>query len=527
MHRCGGHGPFARPQAAARGTPCTEAATGARPVPAAREDGRVETRLDDDETARLRDALVAAGYTTDGVLELLGPVAQGALARHETVPARRATTGGSPLETLVRLFLLQLDVPRAHAERALPLDVVGRAGIVEVDGADVRALVDVRPYDESFYVVADIGAGLDGTVRSLRPDHVVGVGGASTTLAEITVRPQIGRALDIGTGCGVQGLHLAAHAEHVVATDVLPRALAMAALSAGLSGVTLDLREGSLYEPVAAQHFDLVVSNPPFVVGPVGRYAYRDAGMAGDDVCRRLIADAPSHLSEGGWFQCLANWVHRRGEDWRERVAQWLPTGCQAWVVQREVQDPAEYASLWLHDSGEIRGPDHVRLYDEWLTRFDADATEGVGFGWVVLRRTGEADPRVCIEEWSHAVEQPLGPHVQAWSERARWLSTRPAEALLDARLAVAADVVLEQVGRPGAEDPEAVVLRQQVGMRRAERVGTEVAGIVGACDGQLPVGRLADAVAAILETDVAAVRRKALPELVRLVDHGILRPVD
>ena len=57
-----------------------------------------------DVAARLREALLAATFTADGLLDLLGAPAYAALARSETVPALRATRGDTPLETLVRLF---------------------------------------------------------------------------------------------------------------------------------------------------------------------------------------------------------------------------------------------------------------------------------------------------------------------------------------------------------------------------------------------------------------------------------------
>ena len=64
-----------------------------------------------DHSPRLRAALLAADFTADGLLDLLGAPAYAALARSETVPALRATRGDTPLETLVRLFLLQRPVP--------------------------------------------------------------------------------------------------------------------------------------------------------------------------------------------------------------------------------------------------------------------------------------------------------------------------------------------------------------------------------------------------------------------------------
>src|SRR5690606_34305992 len=122
---------------------------------------------------------------------------------------------------------------------------------------------------------------------ALPADHVLGVGGASRTLAELIVPTPVDRALDLGTGCGIQALLIARHADEVVATDISERALAFAELNARLNAVTnIEFRHGSMFEPVAGEAFDLVVSNPPFVITPrvegVPAYEYRDAGLVGD-----------------------------------------------------------------------------------------------------------------------------------------------------------------------------------------------------------------------------------------------------
>lgn len=478
----------------------------------------------------LREALLRAGYTADGVLDLLGPVAHDALARLETVPARRRTTGGSPLETLVRLFLLQLAVPRAAAARALPLAAVLAAGIVQAEGDEVVAAIDVRPHSgdagDDYYVASDLASGLDGRRRAPASDWVLGIGGASTTLAQLTVREPVGRALDLGTGSGVQALHLSSHAASVTATDVLPRALDLARLSAGLSEVELDLRLGGLWEPVAGERFDLVVSNPPFVIGGDGRFAYRDGGLVGDEIGRRLVAGAVDHLTEGGWCQLLANWVHRDDEDWRERVTSWLPAGVDAWVVQREVQDPAAYVALWLRDAGDDLAPDYVERYDAWLDAFDRAGVTGVGFGFVSLRRTESDRPRVRVQDWPHAVAQPLGAEVAASFARGDWLRDREDRALLAERLVVAPDVVQEATGEPGAEDPAHLVLRQGAGLRRAEQVDTATAALVGACDGTLPLGALIAAVAEVVGSGSTSAA-DLLPRVRGLVADGFLVPAD
>ncbi|WP_328467405.1 DUF7059 domain-containing protein [Streptomyces sp. NBC_00448] len=497
----------------------------------------------------LRADLLAADFTADGCLELLGAVAYTALSRAETVPALRATRGGSPLETLVRLFLLQQAVPLTRARAALGgtdtgtgttgLDRYEATGWLLRDGDDIRATVDVRPYagdaGADWWIVSDLGCAVGGAagVGSApgvdRADLVLGVGGASTTLAGLTVREPVGSALDLGTGSGVQALHASRHATQVTATDVNPRALHFARLTLALSGVPEpELRQGGLFEPVGDARYDLIVSNPPFVISPAGRFTYRDGGMAGDDLCRELVQQSADHLTEGGYCQLLANWQHTEGQDWRERVTSWLPAGCDAWIVQREVQDVAQYAELWLRDGGDHHADPtaYARRYDAWLDDFERRKVNGVGFGWITLRRSGAEQPSVTAEEWPHPVEQPLGPYIADWFGRQDFLRGHDDAALLAARFTLAPDVVQEQVGLPGAEDPEHVVLRSARGMRRATKVDTVGAGFAGVCDGSLPAGRIIDAIAQLLNEDPVVLRDRTPASIRLLVEQGFLAPV-
>jgi methylase of polypeptide subunit release factors len=492
--------------------------------------------------ARVRDAFLTAGYSVDGVADRLGPLAQRALGRGETVPARRSTASGDPLDTLVRLFLLQMAVPAAALATAVPPGAARELGLVEESGGEARALLDVRPYAEAdaaqegagaeppaWWLVSDLGTGLDGDTAPLPAEHVLGAGGASTTLARCTVRCAVDRALDVGTGSGVQALHASRHSRAVVATDVSGRALELAGLTAALSGVRLDLRRGDLLQPVAGEDFDLVVSNPPFVVGaPSGasRHTYRDSGHRLDGVSAALAGEAPGLLRPEGTFQMLANWVHRADEDWRDRVGEWLPGhGVDALVVQREVLDPAEYVATWLRDAGQLAAADYRRAYDAWLEDLLAAGVDGIGFGLVSVRRTDDA-ARVSLLDWPHPVEQPLGPHLAAWFDRQRWLAAHPDDRdLAGTVLALSADVVQEQVGAPGAEHPEHLVLRQQTGLRRAVEADTGAAALVGACDGTLPVGTLVAAVLELLGDADGTGREDLLREVRRLVEVGVLRP--
>ncbi|MFF3505297.1 methyltransferase [Streptomyces sp. NPDC003247] len=489
-----------------------------------------------DVAARLREALLAVSFTADGLLDLLGAPAYAALARSEVVPALRATRGDTPLETLVRLFLLQQPVPHARVEGVLPVDACVETGWLRRAGEDdVAATVDVRPYGgpdgEDWFMVSDLGCAVGGAggIGSRDENVVLGVGGASTTLAGITVRTPVASALDLGTGSGIQALHAARHATRVTATDLNPRALHITALTLALSGApSADLRAGSLFEPVRDDEtFDLIVSNPPFVISPGARLTYRDGGMSGDDLCRSLVQQAGERLNEGGFAHFLANWQHVEGEDWQDRIRSWVPRGCDAWVVQREVQDITQYAELWLRDSGDHRTDpqEYQARYDAWLDEFEARKVKAVGFGWITLRRTASAEPTVTLEEWPHPVEQPLGDTVRAHFERLDHLRAHDDAALLAGHFRLAAEVVQEQVGLPGAEDPEHVVLRQHRGMRRATKVDTVGAGFAGVCDGSLSAGRILDAIAQLVGEDPVLLRDRTPAQIRLLVEQGFLEP--
>ena len=303
---------------------------------------------------------------------------------------------------------------------------------------------------------------------------MLGIGGASTTLASWTPRPHVDRALDLGTGCGVQALHLEGHADEVVVTDLSERALAFARFNAALDEADWDVRAGSMLDPVAGERFGLVVSNPPFVITPrsgaVPLFEYRDGGAAGDAVVRDLVRGVGDHLEPGGIAQFLGNWEVPRGSTWTERVGAWLDgTGLDAWVVQREVQDPAEYAETWARDGGHHPGTvDFNAMYAAWLDDFEARDVEAIGFGVVTLHRPRtDRAPFVDLMDVPWPVEAPMGPTVLAGLDARTWLAEHDDDEVLDIAWRCAPDVHEERHTMPGAPDPTAIVLRQGGGLRR------------------------------------------------------------
>ena len=232
-----------------------------------------------------------------------------------------------------------------------------------------------------------------------------------------------------------------------MATDISARALAFTAFNAALAGVSvtgapsagsgldseadaasesgsdagsLELLRGSLLEPVAGRRFDLIASNPPFVLTPP---AVREAGLplmeyrdAGGPILPGLVTGLGEHLEPGATAVMLGNWEHRGTASWREVVAAWLPEGLDAWILERELQDPVEYATMWLRDGGMTpeRDPEAFdAALEAWIDDFEARDVRGVGFGYLIVHRPRRPrEPWRLLEEVTTSGQGVLGPHI-------------------------------------------------------------------------------------------------------------------
>jgi release factor glutamine methyltransferase len=134
-------------------------------------------------------------------------------------------------------------------------------------------------------------------------------------LERTRARSAYGRALDLctGTGCVAIAFAKARPTWRVTATDVSPDATDLAWENVRRVGVAFSVRTavGNLFEPVADERFELVVSNPPYVpsaeietlepdVREFEPRAALDGGADGLDLVRTVVNRAPRHLEPGG-----------------------------------------------------------------------------------------------------------------------------------------------------------------------------------------------------------------------------------
>lgn len=332
-----------------------------------------------------RSVLATAGYTSSSV--------KAAVRLDDDIPLVAASVplalwrlrDSFPLGPLVKLFYLCLPVGVEEAEAALaplPLQATVDLGLVAIRAGAVQALVRLVP---SGGLILACDAPADGPPRR---DHVMGVSPSSVLLANLTVRKKVDTALDLGSGTGVHALLAARHARHVTATDISQRAVDFTNFNACLNGVAnVEARAGSFFEPVQGQTFDLIVSNPPFVISPDFALLFRDGGLAGDELSRRLVTEVPGYLTDGGMAHLLVSWACRADDDRCGAPLRWLKeTGCDARIVCVEFQDAASHAAGWNRTSSSY-DERYLEDFNRWVRYLEGAGIEAIGTAGVILRR--------------------------------------------------------------------------------------------------------------------------------------------
>jgi release factor glutamine methyltransferase len=149
------------------------------------------------------------------------------------------------------------------------------------------------------------------------------------------------RALEIGAGLGLWAVLAARAGASVVATDIVPAAVAAIRTNAALNGVVVDARLGDCYAPVAGERFGLVCTNPPQMPTPPGREradataAADNGGLDGWTILDRVIDGARDHLTPRGRLVfTIFDFLGRKTAFAKVEAAGLVPS-----VVASEIQD--------------------------------------------------------------------------------------------------------------------------------------------------------------------------------------------
>jgi methylase of polypeptide subunit release factors len=445
----------------------------------------------------LRKRLAEAGFSESGVQGML----EGKNDRNiDFEYALRRTAGGRPFDVLIRIFSLGRAVEEESARRAfapVQLDWLLETGLLRRAPDGVRATARLSPW-RHLLLLSDW---LPPMGEPMQPDFVMsGTSPSSLSLDRLVIRDKVGTALDLGCGAGIHALLAAAHSDEVIATDINPRALNFARMNACLNGIDNIIFElGSFFEPVRGRKFDLIVSNPPFIISPDSGLIFQNPGYGGDGVSELMTREAPAYLNDNGCAVSLISWAHASPEDWAERPCAWAAeSGCDVWLMLGTSQDPLTYAANALRQTESIHGPHYGPLLDQWTAYNQAQGIQRLALGAIILRKRpgrsgaaggpGKSNWVHCEKLGGKLFTGEAGPQLRRYFAALDFLEDGAGdEALLGTRLATSPDHVVEQTLGPGEDGwaSRSLTLKTTRGIEQCAAIDARVLVFLAACDGK------------------------------------------
>jgi methylase of polypeptide subunit release factors len=472
----------------------------------------------------LRGYFTDQGYTEDGIRRHLHApeLPSGRLRNLPRLLDR--THVPSALNTLLRLFWIGVSPGVQEAADRLPgwvLESLLLSGLVRKDESQLTPQVMMLPI-EGFLIAADHVS----KIEAAYPELVLWPNPTSSLLSRFTVRRPSRATLDLGTGSGVLALTAARHSEHVVATDLNPRAVSFAAFNASLNGIEgIEFLVGDTFAPVAGRTFDLIFSNPPFFISPGNGYLFCDNPMDLDQMCRRLVREVPTHLNEGGHFQMLCEWAELEGEPWRERLSEWFKdTGCDAWILKGNTQSPSQYAQEHIR-SVTVSAERDAELYKDYMEYYRQRRVVAIHDGIVAMhRRPGKN--WVLVDEAAQLPKEPFGDAVlQAFAARDFLASHTSETQMLSIRPKLSEHARLERIFEPaeGRWRPASLTLRLVKGFPSHLELQPLVAEFLSGCDGKRTLGDLTQELATKANVPLETVRKESLAMVRTLIERAFL----
>ncbi len=247
--------------------------------------------------AKLRKAFTQLGFTDSAVADA-ERIAPGQFDPIRLPLVRwRLSQQGTPAAALTAFFLYgdTLTPEALEGHLGAPLAAALReAGLVSQEGAALRSAFRLLPFEGLWLLHDDPAAG---------PEAVMGPGPTTLELIRWTSGLKGRSVLDLGCGAGTLALVAASRgARRVLGTDVSERAVEVARFNARLNALDVELRAGSLFEPLQGERFEVLLAQPPYVTLPpqLQQVTFLHGGAHGDELALRLLSGLQDALAPLG-----------------------------------------------------------------------------------------------------------------------------------------------------------------------------------------------------------------------------------
>jgi len=224
-----------------------------------------------------------------------------------------------------------------------------------------------------------------------QPGSVMPPGPTTGLLVRVMPRECGGTVLDVGCGPGSLALVAAARgASRAIGTDINPRAIVMARLNARLNELAAEFRTGDTFEPVRGERFDLVVSQPPFIMRPddVEEIQFLHGGPRGDSVTLGVLRGAAAALTPRGECLVLADIALRADEEVGPYLAGELrEAGLDVLALDTAGLAPDMHAVLYAKHATETTGPEYLKEVQRYLAHSEGQGIRAYRQTLIVARR--------------------------------------------------------------------------------------------------------------------------------------------
>jgi SAM-dependent methyltransferase len=249
---------------------------------------------------------------------------------HLTIADIERAEASQQLKVLACLFLVLTLVPRSEVERILgesAIDSFRSLGLLGHGdfGDNFYATVLLAPVD-SFFVVSDRLINPDGSPLVERPDVVFpAIYPGTLQFLRLVPANEGADALDLCAGTGIAAFSLSRTNRRAFSVDITSRASDFARFNKALNGCgNVKILQGDLYAPLTGQTFDCIVAHPPHVPSLSFDTIWRDGGLIGDVLIKRIVEELPKYLRTHGYALILAQGADTEEGKFEERVRQWL-----------------------------------------------------------------------------------------------------------------------------------------------------------------------------------------------------------
>lgn len=472
----------------------------------------------------VRVTLRDAGFDEVNVLAVLDE------ARLPSVRLRRTSivqyveraNGGGKLGALLKLFVLNVPVAADDFQAAIkPSEIEDwlLTGLVNVEGDEVYSTVELCPYGTMI-------AAADWPSEINERDDVMGIAASSRALLQMTVRRKVEDTFDLGCGCGIQSIVASEHCDSVLGTDINPRAVHFAEFNSILNGRrNTTFATAGLFDAANDKKFDLLVCNPPFVIGPRAFHTHTSTGTRADKFCESIIRSSPKYLTNGGFAQFVCNWAQIGDEAADLHIKHWVDeNGCDTWVLHSHSESAEDYARARSKENASHPG-EIDSLYDEWMAYFSNENITAVNFGVVSLRRSEHRPNWFRYDELPGASGQCGKSIERGFLLRDFLYEHSNYRDLLSTRFQAAPELEYPEDDLSTLRSKTRIRLSE--GLTFAANLDPEIALVIRKCDGNVPLEQTIGEVVGRSRSSTDRVLPQFGKVVSALVNFGFLIPVD